>query len=127
MDIELEGICYVLLQTDKTHPIAHKRHELVWYPERGMSLLDTIQYIPYVKSIVTENSWIIACYDRSNVRVWEKVGKKYQWVRPNEQTYGTSNNKIRMSLLGIGQTIPSCVLDGGEEIRKLIKEVNKGR
>lgn len=127
MEIELEGVCYVLLQTNKIHPIAYRRHDLIWYPERGMSLLATIQYIPYVKSIVTENPWLIGCYDRSQVRVWEKRGRKYQWVRPNEQTYGASNNMIRMSILGIAQTIPSCTYDGGEAVKKLIKEANKGR
>ena len=126
MNIELEGICYVLLQTGKTHPISKYMHDLKWYPERGMGLLNLIQYIPYVKSIVTENPWMIACYSRENVRVWKKVGRKYQWVMPNEQTLGASNNMIRMSLLGIGQTIPSCVYDDGKEIKKLIKEFNKG-
>jgi len=128
MDIELEGVCYVLLQTNKVHPISEHRHDLVWYPERAMTLLDTIQYIPYVKSIVTENPWLIGCYDRDHVRVWTKNlrGKGYQWWKPNEQTYGASNNNIRMCLLGIGQTIPSYAYDRGKEIQKLIKKVNKG-
>ena len=101
-EIELEVTCYVLLQIDAIHPIAHKRHELIWYPERGMTLLDCVQYRPYVQSIVTENPWLISCYDRDNVRVWNK---EHGWVMPNDQTYGASVNKTRHSLLGIHQTI----------------------
>lgn len=118
--IEFENTCYVLLQTNKVHPIAYEKHNLVWYPERAMTLLDCVQYIPYVKSIVTENPWIIACYDRDNVRVWDK---EHGWIVPNDQTYGASVNKITMCLLGIKQTIPSIALDGGERIRKLIGEL----
>ena len=54
-DIVLEGMCYVLLQIEQVHPIAKMRHDLIWYPERAMTLLDCVQYKPYVKSIVTEN------------------------------------------------------------------------
>jgi len=121
MKIEYENTCYVLLQTNSIHPIAHKRHDLLWYPERGMTLLDCIQYKPYVKSIVTENPWLISCYDRENVRVWDK---EYNWIRPNDQTYGASINKITMCILGIRQTIPSVAYDGGKAIEKLIKEFN---
>lgn len=119
--IEFENTCYVLLQTNKIHPIAYERHNLMWYPERGMTLLDCVQYRPYVKSIVTENPWLIACYDREYVRVWNK--EYGDWIRANDQTYGASVNSITMRLLGIKQTIPSIALDGGEMIRKLIDKV----
>lgn len=115
--IKYTDTCYVLLQLEKFHPIAHKRHDLIWYPERGMTLLDCVQYKPYVKSVVTENPWIISCYNRDNTRVWDK---KRGWVTPNHQTYGASVNHIMMSILGIRQTIPSNVLDGGDEIKKLV-------
>ena len=120
--IEYKGICYVLLQTDKIHPITHKRHDLVWYPERGMSLLSCVQYRPYVKSIVTENCWIISCYSMENVRVWHK---EHGWITPNHQTYGASVNQINMTILGISQTIPSVALDGGKQIKELIDEKNR--
>lgn len=122
--IELEGICYVLVQIDAVHPIAHKRHELAWYPERGMTLLDCVQYRPYVKTIVTENPWLISCYPRENVRVWDSV---IGWIMPNIETYGASINHITMSLFGIRQTIPSTPLDGGEEIKKLIEKLKEER
>ncbi len=119
MELEYEGKCYVVLQTDIIHPIAYHRHDLIWYPETAMTLLDQVAYIPYVKSIVTENAWLIGCYDRENVRLW----KDGEWRRPNNQTYGGSHNHITMRLLGISQTIPSTPLDGGEEIRKLKEEL----
>ncbi len=122
--INYTNTCYALLQIDKIHPIAHLRHDLIWYPERGMSLLDRIQYKPYVKSVVTECPWIIACYDRENIRVWEK---ERGWVTPDTQTYGGSVNGIRHHILKIHQTIPSIALDGGTEIKKLIDKLNYER
>lgn len=122
--IKLEGTCYVLLQTNKINPIAYKRHDLIWYPETAMTLLQCVQYEPYVKSIVTENPWLIACYDHDDVRLWStKYTKKGEWISPNDQTYGASVNSIMMRILGIRNTIPAMVLDGGEEIRKYIKEL----
>lgn len=125
-EINYEGTCYVLLKTNKINPIAEKRFDLLWYPETGMRLLDCVQYRPYVKSIVTENPWLIACYDREDVRVWStKYKKKGEWIRPDDQTYGASVNGIMMCVLGISQTIPSTPLDGGESIRKLIRKLEK--
>lgn len=122
--VELNGICYVLLQVGKVHPITDKRHDLAWYPERGMTLLDCVQYRPYVKSIVTENPWLIACYKKENVRVWDA---DHGWVMPDRETYGASVNSITMCLLGIRQTIPSTPMDGGKAIRKLIEATQAER
>ena len=119
-DLQLKNTCYVLVQTDVIHPIAHTRNDLIWSPERAFNLLECVQYKPYVKSIVTENPWIISCYQQENVRIWDK---ERGWVRPRNQTYGASINWITMKLLRIRQTIPSTPLDGGEEIKKLIKEL----
>ena len=87
-------------------------------------MLDCVQYKPYVKSVVTENPWIIACYDRDNVRVWNK---EHGWIPPNNQTYGGSVNGIRHHVLKIHQTIPAIALDGGGEIKKLIKKLMEER
>jgi len=119
-----EGICYVLLRTNKIHPISYERHNLIWYPETSMTLLECVQYRPYVKSIVTENPWLIACYNNDYVRVWStEYTKKGEWVSPFEQTYGGSVNSITMRILGIRNTIPAMVLDGGESIRKYINHL----
>ena len=122
--IKLEGTCYVLLQTNKINPIVYKRHDLIWYPERGRTLLECVQYRPCVTSIVTENPWLIACYNNDYVRVWStEYTKKGEWISPFEQTYGGSVNSITMRILGIKCTIPAMVLDGGESIREYIKEL----
>ncbi len=120
MDIELEGICYVVVQTDKVHPITPSRHDLKWYPETAMTFLESVQYVPYIKSIVTENPWLISCYRQKNVRVWEKK----KWTVPTINTFGASVNMITMNILGVDQTIPSMVL-GGNEIKKFITKINK--
>ena len=123
-NLELDGICYVLLRTKKAHQIYYSRDKFIWYPEDGMSLLEIIKYIPYVKSVVTESPWIISCYDRKNVRVWNS--EDLCWEKPYFRTYGASVNNIMMGLFGIVQTIPSFVLDGGIAIDKLISELNYG-
>ncbi len=119
-NLELTGICYVLLDVGKAHPITDQRHSLVWYPERAMSMLECVEYRPYVKSVVTENPWIIACYAQENVRVWDA---ERGWIMPSFQTYGSSVNKITMSLLGVRQTMPSTPYDGGKAIRELREAV----
>lgn len=117
MKIKYKSICYVLLRVNESHPITENRHDLIWYPENAMTLLQTIQYRPYIKSIVTENPWLIAMYDRQDVRVWDIENKK--WKIPNYQTYAASFSMIMDSILGIHQTIPSIPLDGGEAIQEL--------
>ena len=120
-DIQLNGLCYVLLQIGKAHPIAKFQHDLAWYPERSLTLLECVQYKPYVISIVTENPWLIACYKQEEVRVWDSEEQEWKW--PQRQTYGASVNNITLTLLGINQTIPSCTLDGGEQVQKYIKTI----
>jgi hypothetical protein len=119
--IELEGICYVLPQAGTWHKIAEARHDLVWYPEQEMSMFERVNYRPYAKSIVTEDPWIIACYDQDNVRIW----KDDEWRWPNSQTYGASVNNIYHKILHIPHTIPSCAMDGGKAVDKLLADLTK--
>ena len=123
MEIIYEGICYILprISTMLIHPITYHRHKLIWYPETRMTLYEQVQYNPYVKSVVTENPWIISCYQAKNVRIM-KNGK---WVRPEIKTYGTSAYNIMYELLDIGQTIPSIVYDGGKEIQQAEQKITK--
>lgn len=120
--VKLKGICYVLVRTNAIHSIAHKRHSLMWYPETAMSLLQRVKYRPWVQSVVTECPWIIACYDRDNVRVWND---ERGWISPNHQTYGADVSHITHHILKIRQSIPSTPLDGGEEIDKLTAELEE--
>ena len=119
-EVILEGKCYALLKTNKIHPIAFQRHDLLWYPETSMSLLTRVQYRPYVQSVVTECEWLIACYDNEDVFVWDN---KHGWINPRIQTYGADNSSIRSNIFGIKQCIPSTPLDGGQAMQKLVKKV----
>jgi hypothetical protein len=122
-DIKHVGLCYVLVQTPNiVHPIVEHRHDVVWYPERALTLIDCMNYRPFVKSIVTENPWLIACYDREHVRVWDV---EHGWIRPNHQTYGASVNNITMTILKFSCTIPAQVLDGGEQLQKQINKLEE--
>jgi hypothetical protein len=125
--IQLTGHCYVLLQGNWIHPIAHRRHELLWYPERAMTLLDRHRYRPYVQSIVTEEAWLIGLYDRDKVRVlYDEEGEHMgKWVRPDHQTYAASHTNLTLSLLGIRSTIPAMTNDGGKEVQKFIESYKK--
>ena len=121
VDIILEGICYVLLRTNAIHPIAHRRHELLWYPESGMNLIAQVQYRRYVQSIVTESPWLIGCYDADEVRVWDRG----RWCAPSRQTYGADISGILHDVLGIRQSMPSTPYDGGKAMRELVKKLEK--
>ncbi len=119
---ELEGVCYVLVQTNTIHPIAHDRFDFLWYPERGMSLIDQMKYRPYVQSIVTECPWIIAMYDMDNIRVWDA---ERGWVRPSRQTYGAEVSGILHEVMGFNCHIPAQVMDGAVALDKQIDELEK--
>ena len=117
--LEPDGHCYVLLQGNWIHPIAHRRFELSWYPERGMTLTDQYLYRPYVQSIVTECAWLIGCYDRENVRIVREDGT---WGTPDTQTYGSSADWIQHLLLKIPSTVSATPLDGGRSMRTAIEK-----
>jgi hypothetical protein len=117
--LKVEKHCYVLLRGNWIHPIAHFRHDLLWYPENGMTILDQFGYRPFVKTVVTECPWIIAMYPRERVFIVdEDTG---QWVRPDYQTYAMSVNHLTMCLLHWNSTIPAMALDGGEGLKKTIE------
>lgn len=113
----------MLLKTNVIHPIAYHRHDFVWYPETEMNLVDRMGYLPYTRSIITEDPWLIALYDSSKVRVWDE---DYGWVCPDSQTYGASVNGIMCRILNLRNTIPAQVLDGGDELRDFVDKTEKG-
>ena len=117
MKIEYNNYCYVLLRTEEIHPITERRHDLIWYPETSKKFTDIIKYRPYIKSVVTENPWIISCYDINRVFI---LGDDGEWRHPRHQTYGLSVDMAIHSIIGINQSIPSTPLDGGEYMDKFI-------
>jgi predicted kinase len=81
-----------------------------------------VHYRPYVKSIVTENPYIISCYSRNDVFVLSND----KWVNPDIQTYGASVNIITNSILMYNNTIPLLPL-GGASYKDKIKTLKNFR
>jgi hypothetical protein len=128
----LEGNCFVYIQgnevdIEKYYDVVRlsKDDKLILYPERGKTFVDTVCYRPYVKSVVTENPWIISCYSRENV--W--IIREGKWKHPDRQTYGASVEYITDDILGMSSSLPLIVLsglDGIKEFKEKIKLNNLG-
>ena len=86
-----------------------------------MTFTDTICYRPYVKSIVTENPWIISCY--SFDKVW--IIRNGEWRNASHQTFGASIEFIMNDILGVQTSIPLIVLKGKKGIEEHRKNVSK--
>jgi len=122
--------CFVFLQGNDAneehyHDLVResKNDNLILYPERAMTFADTVDYRPYVKSVVTENPFIISCYSRENVWILQDD----EWIHPDQQTYGASVSLITSSILQYHNTIPTSVLGDGKFKHKVEKLKNYGR
>jgi len=102
---------------------ASKDDTVILYPERAMTFTDAVCYRPFVKSVVTENPWVISCYDRNSV--W--VVRDGKWENPSEQTYGCSVNIITGNILGCNNTIPFGVIGGLEEIERFRDKIRNNK
>ena len=122
MKIELQRHCYVLLRGCGIHPIAHRRFELLWYPETAMNLVDQYAYRPYVQSIVTENPWLITLYDRERVRIVYEDGS---WQCPQYQTYAADVGHVFSHLLELPSHVAAMPLDGGRQFKKVLREYKR--
>lgn len=97
-----EGQCYVIArgrddESDSYYDLLKEhKHELVIFPENGLSFIDIVTYLPYNKSIVTENPYLISSYSKHEV--W--VLKNGEWENPSEQTFGADINLITNNILG---------------------------
>lgn len=89
-----------------------KENQLILYPENRFRFIDLITYRPYVKSILTENPWIISLYDRKQVFVI----KNNKWVNADIQTYGASIDIIVSDILGYNSSISATVYGNVETI-----------
>ena len=126
----LEGNCFVYMQgnevdIEKYYELVRlsKDDKIILYPEHGRSFTDMVCYRPYVKSVVTENPWVISCYDKR--KVW--VIRDGKWGIPNEQTYGCSVNIITSNLFECHNTIPMGVVGGDQEIEKYREKIKNNR
>ena len=122
----LEGNCFVYVQgneadIEKYYELVglSKDDKLILYPERANTMVDNICYRPYVKSVVTENPWIISCYSRDSV--WMLVDG--EWRNPDQQTYGASVDFIMGDILNYVGTIPIVVKSGVKGIEKYREKV----
>lgn len=126
MNKHLENNCFVYVQgneidIEKFYELVRlsKCDELILYPERAMTFVDSVCYRPYVKSVVTENPFVISSYKRDNVWLLEKG----EWVNPSQQTYGASVNLIACSILHNPNTIPMLIVSGVEGIEEYKEKV----
>ncbi len=119
------GQCFVFLQGNDANEEHYfdlvresKNDNLILYPERSMTFADTVDYRRYVKSVVTENPYIISCYSKKDVWVLQDD----VWVHPDIQTYGASVNIITCNILQYLNTIPTFVM-GGSKFKDKIKKL----
>ena len=122
------GKCYVLLSSTSQNrnrkqydPILKDRFNFIYRPETGLSLVDQICYRPYVQSVITESPWIISCYTREEVYVWDSTIN--DWEHPDIETYGSDISNILHGLLKIPAMLPMIALAGVKGIKKLRKEL----
>ena len=109
--------CFVVRQE------RYKKDILVWvphsatiYPEKHLSLAQLIDWDKPEPYIVTENPWLISCYDRLEVAILNGEGK---WAHPDCQTYGASVNQIMLVVLDTKNTVPNGPMNVMESIRKM--------
>jgi len=126
MNIKTEACCYVYVQgndkdIEKFYDLVRlsKNDEIILYPESGNRFIDNVCYRPYVKSIVTENPWIISTYDKKSVFVLVDG----EWENPTDKTYGTSVNMITCNILEYPNTIPLLPLGGIDSINSYKERV----
>ena len=126
----LESNCFVFMQSndvdiEKYYDLVRlaKDDKIILYPEHGRSFVDQVCYKPYIKSVVTENPWIISCYDRK--KVW--VIRDGKWENPNDQTYGSSVGIITDNILGYNSSIPAGIIGGDEEIEKYREKIKNNK
>ena len=122
----LENNCFVYVQgneadIEKYYDLVRlsKDDKLILYPERSFRLIDSLSYRPYVKSVITENPWVISSY--SCDRVW--IIRDGEWQNPSQQTYGASVNMIMCNILNSHSTIPLNIIGGQEEIDSYLEKV----
>lgn len=125
-----EGTCFVYMQgndvdIEKYYDLvrASKEDTVILYPERAMTFTDAVCYRPFVKSVVTENPWVISCYDRN--KVW--VIRNGNWENPSEQTFGCSVDIITSNILGCHNTIPFGVMGGLEAIESFRNKIKHNK
>jgi hypothetical protein len=119
-----DGYCFVYIQgndadIEKYYDLVRmsKDDKFILYPERALTLIDKVTYRPYVKSIVTEEPYIIGVYDRKKVFIL----RDGEWQKSDMQTYGASVDAISYNILGLTSSINYRVLGGADEWLNKVK------
>lgn len=124
MTFEPENNCYVYVRDLRNgNPVGeefifkHKNY-VIMYPEHAMTFTAKTRYIPFIKSVLTEEPFIISCYSREFVWVIDDD----VWRHPDVQTFGASVSIITYDILGYEPSMPLLPLKG----IKYILNLNKG-
>jgi hypothetical protein len=97
------------------------KEEILFFPDRGKSLLWLKTGYKFEKSIITECAELICLYDRSKVWIWTKDEENSNgyWKNPENQTYCASYEYIEYFFLGIDNSIPLAKELGNKKLLKL--------
>jgi len=119
------GYCFVYVQGNDTDIEKYydlvrmsKDNLIILYPERSKTFAQRVTYQPYVKSIVTEDPYLICTYDRKKVFII----RDGEWEKPEIQTYGTSVSFITDDILGMDSSINLRVKGGADEWLNKVKQ-----
>jgi len=122
----LEENCFVFIQGNEVdiemfYDLVRlsKDDKVILYPEAGGSFVSQVTYRPYIKTVVTENPWVISSYSRKNV--W--VIRNGKWVNPSRQTYGCSVGIISGDILGVRTSIPLSIFGGLDSINRFKEKI----
>ena len=93
--------------------------DLVLYPERGLTIEQRIQFEPLDcdHTILTNCPFIIAMFDRSVVKVYDKENNVIKFV--DFQTYGSDFGVIVKHLTSLKSLLPRSVVS---KVREKLKE-----
>lgn len=119
-----DGYCFVYIQDndvdiEKYYDLVRMSKDglIILYPERSRTFAQRVTYQPYVKSIVTEDPYIICTYDRKKFLV-----RDGEWVKPEIQTYGACVSTITDNILGLRSSINLRVLGGADSWLNKVKQ-----
>lgn len=114
-NLEREGKCFVL-HKGFYNDILRLKDEIILWHENGLSLLEQVCGLRYVKTIITESPYMICMYDRRDVFIF----REGRWVNPDIQTFACSFDFILQDLLLLESSINISTIS-----HKKMKEVKE--
>lgn len=121
----INGCCFVYIQDnekdiEKYYDLVRMSKEdlIILYPERSRTFAQKVTYQPYVKSVVTEDPYIICAYDKKNVFII----RDSKWINPEYQTFGASVYGITDDILGLQSSINLRIKGGADKWLNDVKQ-----